>query len=152
MNQGQNGSGEILVNYTLANINTIAQSFDNFVIKLDSNGTVIWNKSYGGTYSDYCKKIANTSDGGIILFGKTNSAGNGDEDASLIKLQSNGTFQWAKAYGTEWGDKLSNGVQTADNGFVFAGQTWPIGSSNDSSKIPLRSYGTTFQAESISFD
>lgn len=133
----ENGSGEILVNYTASNTNTVAQASDNFVTKLNSNGTVIWNKSYGGTYSDYCKTIANTNDGGIILFGMTNSAGNGDEDVCLIKLQSNGSFQWAKAYGTAWADKISNGIQTADNGFIFTGQTWTVGSANDSSKIHL---------------
>ena len=133
----ENNSGELLLNYAFTNINTVAQSVDNCIIKLNSSGTFISNKCYGGTYTDWCRTISNTSDGGTIMCGSTNSAGNGDSDASLIKLSSSGAVQWAKAYGTPWTENTANAIQTSDGGYILTGQTWSVGFDNDSSKVHL---------------
>lgn len=133
----ENNNGEILINHAFGNANTVAQSVDNCVMKLDSNGNLIWDKCYGGIYSDWSRTISNTSDGGVIICGFTNSAGNGDDDACLIKIDLNGLVQWAKAYGTAWTEDPSNAVQTSDGGFVFTGQTWAVGFDYDSSKVHL---------------
>ena len=46
-------------------------AFDIWVIKLNSEGTVIWEKTYGGTYNDYARSIQQTADGGYIVAGYT---------------------------------------------------------------------------------
>ncbi len=117
----ENSTGEIIVNTSFRNDNTIAQEVDNFVITLNASGNLISSKSYGGTYVDISVSINNTQDGGVILSGYTNSAGNGSDDVCLIKLNINGDIQWAKAYGTPWGEQPANVIETSDNGFAFTG-------------------------------
>jgi hypothetical protein len=133
----EKSNSEILINFALANQNTVAQSADNFIITLSSSGILISDKSYGGTYGEDALTISNTTDGGIIICGVTNSAGNGGNDDCLIRLFPNGSIKWAKAYGTAWGEFSSNALQTADGGFILTGQTWPVGFDNDSSKLYL---------------
>ncbi len=133
----ENSNGEILISYAMSSTNTFAQAVDNFIIKLNSGGGFISGKSYGGLYTDHSQIIANTNDGGTIMCGITNSAGNGADDVSLIKLTAGGAVQWAKAYGTSWAEKPSSVSQTADGGYVFTGQTWSFGNSFDSSKVYL---------------
>ncbi|MBI5539843.1 MAG: T9SS type A sorting domain-containing protein [Bacteroidia bacterium] len=133
----ENKFGDIFVNYAFSNPNTVAQSEDIGVFKLNSTGNCIWNKCYGGTYTDNCRSISKTSDGGVIICGQTNSVGNGDDDACLIKIKPDGSVSWSKAYGTSWAEHPANAIQINDSGFVFTGQTWATGSNNDSSKIHL---------------
>ncbi|MEI7802831.1 MAG: T9SS type A sorting domain-containing protein [Bacteroidota bacterium] len=115
----------------------VASSVDIAILKLQSNGNFVWLKSYGGTYTDEDRSISNTSDTGIIISGFTNSAGNGDFDACLIKLNHFGSVQWAKAYGGAWNESTANAIQTSDGGYLFTGQTFPLGTNNDSSKVYL---------------
>mgnify|MGYP001560525256 CR=1 FL=1 len=133
----ENSVGEILVNFSVANPITLAKSLDNCVMKLSSTGNILWYKSYGGIYGDWSKTISNTNDGGIVLCGFTNSAGNGDYDACLIKLDYGGNINWAKAYGTVWYEEPSNSFQTLDKGFIMTGLTFSYGSGTDSTKIHL---------------
>ena len=133
----ENSVGEILINFSVLNPTTIVKSLDNCVLKLNSTGGILWYKSYGGIYTDWAKTISNTNDGGIVMCGFTNSAGNGDYDACLIKLDYGGNIQWSKAYGTVWAEEPTNAIQTSDKGFIFTGLTFSYGSSLDSSKIHL---------------
>ncbi|MFZ8835339.1 MAG: hypothetical protein ACO2O5_14280, partial [Candidatus Caldipriscus sp.] len=48
---------------------------DAFLVKTDANGNIVWAKTYGGTYSDYAYSVQQTSDGGYIVAGHTNSFG-----------------------------------------------------------------------------
>lgn len=128
---------DILVNYAVSNTNTVAQSYDNMLARLDTSGTPLWVKSYGGTYTDICSKILPTKQGDVILLGGTNSAGNGDWDASLIRIGPSGNVKWARAYGSLWADYGYNGQQTFDEGFIFAGLTFPQGTTIDTSKFYL---------------
>ena len=133
----ETATGDIQVTTSLANVNTVAQAVDIFIIKFNSSGSLISDKSYGGTYIDNTATIAKTSDGGTIMCGYTNSAGNGSDDVYLIKLNPLGSVQWAKAYGTIWNEEPHKVFQTADNGFVFDGFTYSTGSAYDSTKVYL---------------
>ena len=133
----EKSTGEILVTTSLRNQNTVAQEVDVFIIKLNNLGDLISDKSYGGIYVDITKTISNTSDGGTIICGYTNSAGNGSKDVYLIKLNLAGSIEWARAYGTIWNEEPHTVFETADNGFIFDGYTYSTGSAYDSTKVYL---------------
>jgi uncharacterized delta-60 repeat protein len=104
-----------------------AGDYDIFLIKTDANGNIIWAKTYGGTSYDYAYSVQQTSDGGYIMAGETNSFGAGFYDAFLVKTDANGNIIWAKTYGGTYGDSAYSVQQTSDGGYIVAGYTWSFG-------------------------
>jgi len=102
---------------------------DYWVVKINSTGTIQWEKSYGGTGDDYANKIIQTYDGGYAIIGYSYSSdgdvtGNhGNGDCWLVKTDSAGTIQWQKCYGGSQLDQANSIVQTADSGYAIAGYT-----------------------------
>ena len=58
------------------------------ILKLDSNGSVQWQKTYGGSMNDWVDSIQQTSDGGYIVAGYTDSWGSGDVPVPLSRQRS----------------------------------------------------------------
>jgi hypothetical protein len=105
-------------------------SKDIYVLKLDNNGDVIWHKTIGGNGTDttgLSDDIQETTDGGYIIAGSTDSFGSGDFDSWLVKLDSDGNISWQKTYG-EFG--ASAVQQTLDGGYVMVGNIYPPEGSN----------------------
>ena len=96
---------------------------DAYVIRIDSSGGMLWNRTYGGTGNDSATSIQQTADGGYIVAGHTESSGAGSSDAYVLKLDSNGTAVWEQTYGGTGYDSAEMIRQTADEGYVFAGYT-----------------------------
>ena len=81
--------GYIICGYT----ESFSAGLDDFwIIKTDSTGSVEWDKVLGGVNSDWGESIHQTSDGGYIAVGVTESFGAGGMDVWLIKLGSQPTF------------------------------------------------------------
>jgi hypothetical protein len=100
---------------------------DVYVIKLDENGNMVWEKTYGGNDYDIAFSIQQTSDGGYIVAGRTNSFGTGDWDVYVIKLDENGNMVWEKTYGGNDYDIAFSIKQTKDGGYIVAGGTKSFG-------------------------
>ena len=96
---------------------------DAWVLKLDSIGNLIWDKTYGGTDGDVADSIQQTSDGGYIVSGYTSSKGAGSSDAWVFKLDSSGTLLWDQTYGGTQYDRAWSIQQTSDSGYIVAGYT-----------------------------
>lgn len=109
---------------------------DVFVTKLNTQGTVVWQWYYGGSLLEVAYGIENTTDGGYIIAGATQSRdGNvtgfhvpDDEnavtyDAWVLKLDSGGNLQWQKALGGYQDDMAYTIKQTTDGGYIMAAQT-----------------------------
>jgi hypothetical protein len=102
-------------------ITTILIAF--LISNLLSAQLIQFQKTYGGAGTDYIWAVAQTSDGGYILAGETQSVGAGNSDAFLTKTDAYGTIQWTRAYGGAAYDWAYMVRQTSDGGFIFVGGT-----------------------------
>ena len=114
--------------------------YDAWVIRLDSNGNIIWQKLFGGSEEDGINSITVLSNGDIVLVGYTNSFGASNMDAWILVLGSSGNVKWNYNYDVG-NDDSANSVDVALNGnIVVAG--W---SGDDillmAIKIPERQFG-----------
>ena len=101
---------------------------DAWLLKLDSEGNMMWQKTYGGTGFDSAYSVQQTSpDGGYIVAGQTYSSGAGDQDIWLLKLTANGDIVWQKTYGGGAWDFANFVQQTSDGGYIVAGGTSSFG-------------------------
>jgi len=82
-----------------------------------------WFKHYGGTQEDYGLSIQQTSDGGYIMAGFTDSFTHGNNDFAIYRLDSNGNKVWFKHYGGTQVDQAHSIQQTSDGGYIVAGYT-----------------------------
>ena len=99
---------------------------DAYIVKLDSSGTIEWQKMYGGSGTEVAESIIETSDGGYIVVGFSNSntipgtTWNGGMDIYIIKLDVNGDISWQGLYGGGGSDMAYACQETAD-GYIIAG-------------------------------
>ena len=102
---------------------------DYWIIKLDTNGDLIWEKSFGGSGTDWARSILRTNDGGYAVAGRSDSKDldNGEKigeiDYWVLKLNINGEIEWQKSYGGSATQKANSIIQTSDNGFIIAGSS-----------------------------
>ena len=105
---------------------------DFWVVKLNSSGSTQWTKTLGGSSNDRPYTIYQTSDGGYIVAGSTQSndgdvSGNqGDIDGWIVKLNSTGAIEWQKAFGGSGWDEAWSVRQTTDGGYIMAGRSSSI--------------------------
>ena len=101
-----------------------AGNYDFYLLKLNNNGDTLWTKTYGGAQDDIATAAQQTSDGGFIIVGHSSSAPTaGNSDICLVKTDGNGNLLWSKNYGGAETDEGYAVQQTADGGFVIAGNT-----------------------------
>jgi predicted secreted protein len=104
-----------------------AGGYDFWLVKVDANGDMQWNQTYGGTNDERAYALVQTSDGGYALAGETYSFGAGSYDLWLVKADALGDMQWNQTYGgTDW-DELSALVETGDGGYALVGNTLSFG-------------------------
>jgi len=112
--------GYVIAGFTAS---TGAGGKDVWLLKTDSDGIEEWNKTFGGTEDDRAYGVCQTTDGGYAISGHTYSFGSGGMDSYLIKTDLNGNMQWQQTFGGLGEDETRDIQQTADNGFLIAGQT-----------------------------
>ncbi len=98
-------------------------SLDAWLIKTDTSGNELWDKTFGGTAADNAYSLQITSDNGYVLAGYTKSSGSGEEDIWLIKTDNNGDEIWNKKIGGLGNDVTYSIQQTADSGYIISGFT-----------------------------
>lgn len=104
-----------------------ADRSDVWLIKTDEEGEEILRKTFGGDNYDEGHCIQQTSDGGYIIVGKTESYGAGEGDVWLIKTNASGDVDWTRTYGGSDVEVGYSVQQTSDGGYIIAGETRSCG-------------------------
>lgn len=100
---------------------------DYWLLKLDADGNLEWNKTYGGSKDDRGQSLVQTEDGGYAITGYAmsddgdGSNNEGFHDNWVLKLDGTGTIEWEKSFGFSGHDHSYDIIQTDDNGFFFVG-------------------------------
>lgn len=127
-----NDGGYLFGGYTESNNADVSGNHghtDIWIVKIDTIGTMQWQKCLGGTVSDQLATIQNTNDSGYIIAGHTTSnngdvsGNNGASDYWIVKLDSVGNIDWQKCLGGTVAEHIGGGQQTNDGGYIFVGQT-----------------------------
>jgi len=140
------GSGYIAAGLTQSTDGDVTHNHgigDAWIVSLSSTGSIIWQRTYGGTGNDAAFSIISTNDGGYIFSGGTNSndgdvsglhsSSTGADDAWIVKLDATGNIAWQKCLGGSGEDQGLCIQQTSDSGYIICGAT----SSNDGDVIGL---------------
>jgi hypothetical protein len=98
-----------------------AGSSDMWLVKTDAQGDTQWTRVYGSEAPEYCHSGQQTSDGGYILAGSTESFGEGNTDIWLVKTDAVGDTLWTKTYGGTDYDDAESVYQTNDGGYIITG-------------------------------
>ncbi|MDH5466716.1 MAG: hypothetical protein OEY25_04790 [Candidatus Aminicenantes bacterium] len=93
------------------------------VVKLDSNGTMEWHKSYTGSTYISLLMIQETADGGCILGGSSATFNPEEEAVWVLKLTPGGDIDWSESYGRIVNGYTRSIQPTSDGGYIFAGST-----------------------------
>ncbi len=116
---------------------------DIYVIKTDANGDTLWSRTYGGAGSEEGNSILQSSYGGYLLTGYTNSYSQGD-DLFIIKTDVWGLIEWAKLVGAVSNAKDEGRcvATTNDGGYIVAGFSQSNGNGTDVIFIKTDSLGS----------
>ncbi|HKZ94498.1 MAG TPA: hypothetical protein VJ249_07975 [Candidatus Bathyarchaeia archaeon] len=119
-----------------------AGNYDFWLVKTDSVGNMLWNRTYGGANVDQAESLVQTSDGGYALVGYTYSFGAGGSDWWLVKTDSSGNELWSRTYGGTNNDYPYCLIETIDGGYALAGATASYGAGDsDFWLVKTDSYG-----------
>ncbi|MFY7743689.1 MAG: T9SS type A sorting domain-containing protein [Flavobacterium sp.] len=103
---------------------------DFWVLKLDQNRNIEWQRTIGGEDEDLFKTVCQTNDGGFLIGGRSrsnigfekseNSRGN-SHDFWIVKLSPQGDIEWQKTIGSTDTDLLSDMLITPENDILIGG-------------------------------
>ena len=120
---------------------------DFWIIRTDASGNKLWDHSYGGRTSDSCRSLQQTSDGGFICGGVSDSTVSGNKTAPyyggvadfwVVRTDINGNKLWDQSYGGAGDDGIWSLQQTFDGGYIFGGGSDSLPGGNKTSS----NYGT----------
>lgn len=108
--------------------NATSGNMDEWILKLASDGSQEWQKTFGGSEDDYATCVKQTSDGGYVIGGVTESSdgdisNQGEHDIWVIKTNPSGEKQWQKTYGGSGADTIYSIEGTQDGGYIVASAT-----------------------------
>jgi len=102
---------------------------DYWILKLDPNGNIIWEKNFGGSLSDIAESSIELDNEDLIIIGRSNSNdldvefNNGNSDYWIVKLTKNGELQWGKNFGGSGEDLPREVAITLENKLMISGTT-----------------------------
>ena len=128
-----------------------SDSSDAWIIKLNGDGDIIWQKSIGGSKDDYFKTVIATTDNAYLCIGYTSSnngdvsGNNGADDAWIVKINEAGNIIWSRCYGGAQNDIIVDGVKTTDGDYAVTGTSngnaWAFKINNSGDILWQTNYG-----------
>jgi hypothetical protein len=103
---------------------------DVFLVKVDTDGNLIWQKNYGGSSDDYAEDLFQDTDGTIWVNGTTASFGAGLRDIYLLKLNATGDSIWTKTYGGSLDDGGASLIRSSSGSIFLLNYTDNFGAVN----------------------
>jgi hypothetical protein len=100
---------------------------DAYIVKVDFNGNLVWNKTVGGSQADSASYIGTTFDGGYLVCGFTFSFGAGNRDFWLLKINNVGQIIFSCTAGDVGFQEAYAVIDEGGNQYVMAGWTDPAG-------------------------
>ncbi|MCC7502964.1 MAG: T9SS type A sorting domain-containing protein [Flavobacteriales bacterium] len=103
---------------------------DYWLFKLDDAGTLLWQRTLGGTGSEFARAVQPAGNDGFIVAGYSDSndgdvTGNhGNNDMWVVRVDANGAPLWQTSLGGTVGDGANALATTADGGFIVAGSAY----------------------------
>lgn len=100
---------------------------DYWLLKLDTEGNLLWSRTYGGSKDDRGQSVIQTSDGGYAIVGYAmsddgdGSNNEGFHDNWILRLDTTGGILWEKSFGFSGHDHSYDVIETSDGGFFFSG-------------------------------
>jgi hypothetical protein len=110
-----------------------------------------WERNYGGWNSEVAYSVKQTTDGGYIVAGYTNSFGNGGQ-VYLIKANASGDTLWTRNYGGKGSDQGRSVQQTQDGGYIVAGMTASFGNGYQVYLVKTNASGDTLLDQELRWD
>lgn len=104
-------------------------SSDYWILMLDADGNLLWEKTYGGSGEDRAKKIIQTQDGNFVILGTVFSNdgdvtnNHGGVDFWLIKIDEQGNLLWEKTFGGSSADQGTDVIEMTNGDLVITGET-----------------------------
>jgi hypothetical protein len=102
-----------------------------WLVRIDAQGTELWNRTFGGDVLDYAQSVAENPRGGLVIAGVTNSDSGQLADALLIRTDSAGNLIWKKTFGGSGADEARSVVVTRQGEIIFTGSIFTPGLSVD---------------------
>ena len=99
-------------------------SFDFWLVKIGTDGSVMWERAFGGLDDEYAYSVQQTSDNGYIVAGSAYSSSYTSPDFLIVKTDSNGNEEWRQTYDTGDTDDAQSIHETKDGGYIVAGYTY----------------------------
>lgn len=127
-----NDGGFVLAGFTESDDFDISEangSYDFWAIKIDASGTIVWERTYGGSGIERANAIEKTADNGYIIVGGTNSTDGmisnnyGNSDVWAVKINDAGKLLWERTYGGSDFEDAESIKATADGGFLITGNS-----------------------------
>ena len=98
-----------------------------FVTEAECTVKEQWSRTFGGPNNDRASFVQQTSDGGYVIVGATESYGAGRQDFWIVKTDDRGEEEWNETFGGADNDAALCVQQTSDGGYVIAGWTESYG-------------------------
>jgi hypothetical protein len=110
---------------------------DFWVVKLNANGAIQWDKTCGGSLGDIARAIVKCSNGDFLICGQSRSPQDGDKsqtahldfnnlntfDYWVVRIDANGNKLWDKRFGWNGLEDIQKAIQTSDGGFLLGGNS-----------------------------